>query len=407
MAASLPPKTTRPKARKAAHARLPGGTGTPAAAVAQRNPGLPAVPASETDRAMMARALALAARGLYTTTPNPRVGCVIARGAEALAEGWHERAGGPHAEAAALADARAKGRDVRGATAYVTLEPCNHDGRTPACAAALIAAGIARVVVAMEDPNPVASGGARRLRDAGIAVEVGLLEAEARELNPGFVSVMTRGRPWVRTKLAASLDGKTALAGGESRWITGPEARADGHAWRARACAILTGIGTVRDDDPALTVREVATPRQPPIVVVDRNAETPPGARVLAGGNALVVTAGGTNPAWPAGVRTLVLPDGDGRVDLSAMLRELASAGVNELHVEAGARLNGALLGAGLVDEVLLYVAPSVIGDPARGMFARSDALARLADRAQLAFTSVERVGADLRIVARVVGGEG
>jgi len=366
-------------------------------------PDTPAGRPADVDRAMMARALGLAARGLYTTTPNPRVGCVIARGAEVLAEGFHERAGGLHAETAALADASAKERDVRGATAYVTLEPCNHDGRTPACAGALVAAGIGRVVAAMKDPNPVASGGAQRLRDAGIAVETGVLEAEARELNPGFISVMTRGRPWVRTKLATSLDGRTALAGGESRWITGPQARADGHAWRARACAILTGIGTVRDDDPALTVREVATPRQPLIVVVDRAARTPPAARVLADGNALVVTAGGANPAWPAGVRTLSLPDGNGRVDLGAMMRELAVAGVNELHVEAGARLNGALLDAGLVDEILLYVAPGVIGDPARGMFARRDPLARLADRTRLVFTSVERVGADLRIVARVV----
>ena len=366
-------------------------------------PDTPAGRPADVDRAMMARALGLAARGLYTTTPNPRVGCVIARGAEVLAEGFHERAGGLHAETAALADASAKERDVRGATAYVTLEPCNHDGRTPACAGALVAAGIGRVVAAMKDPNPVASGGAQRLRDAGIAVETGVVEAEARELNPGFISVMTRGRPWVRTKLATSLDGRTALAGGESRWITGPQARADGHAWRARACAILTGIGTVRDDDPALTVREVATPRQPLIVVVDRAARTPPAARVLADGNALVVTAGGANPAWPAGVRTLSLPDGNGRVDLGAMMRELAVAGVNELHVEAGARLNGALLDAGLVDEILLYVAPGVIGDPARGMFARRDPLARLADRTRLVFTSVERVGADLRIVARVV----
>jgi len=364
-------------------------------------------PTSDIDRALMARALALAARGLYTTTPNPRVGCVIARGADVLGEGWHERAGGPHAEVAALADARAKGRDVTGATAYVTLEPCNHDGRTPACSGVLIAEGIGRVVAAMADPNPVATGGAARLRDAGITVEVGLLEGEARELNPGFVSRMTRGRPWVRTKLAASLDGKTALAGGASKWITGPEARADGHAWRARACAILTGIGTVRDDDPELTVREVTTPRQPLIVVVDRHAETPPAARVLSGGNALVVTARDTNPAWPAGVRTLALPDGAGRVDLGALMQELALTGINELHVEAGARLNGALLDAGLLDEVVLYVAPGLIGDPARGLFQRRDALERLDGRTRLEYTSVERIGADLRIVARVLGPAG
>lgn len=364
-------------------------------------------PLHDVDRAMMARALALAARGLYTTTPNPRVGCVIARGADVLGEGWHERAGGPHAETAALDDARAKGRDVRGATAYVTLEPCNHDGRTPPCAGALIAAGIGRVVAAMADPHPLATGGAARLRAAGIRVELGLLGDEARELNPGFVSVMTRGRPWVRTKLAASLDGRTGLAGGESKWITGPEARADGHAWRARACAILTGIGTVRSDDPELTVREVATTRQPLVVVVDRHAETPPSARVLARGNALVVTARDANPAWPAGVRTLALPDAEGRVDLAALMQELALTGVNELHVEAGARLNGALLDAGLVDEAVIYLAPSLIGDPALGMFQRRDALGRLDRRTRLAYTGIERIGADLRVVARVLREEG
>ena len=361
--------------------------------------------ASETDRAMMARALALAARGLYTTSPNPRVGCVIARGEAVLGEGWHERAGQPHAERVALDDARAKGHGLHGATAYVTLEPCNHAGRTPPCTDALLEAGVARVVAAMADPNPVAAGGAARLRAAGIAVETGLLEDEARALNPGFVSRMTRGRPWVRTKLAASLDGRTALDAGESRWITGEEARADGHAWRARACAILTGIGTVRDDDPELTVRAVPTTRQPLRIVVDRHAETPPAAKVLAGGHALVVTAHGANPSWPSGTRTIALPDAHGRVDLPALMHELALDGVNELHVEAGARLNGALLDAGLIDEVVCYLAPSLIGDPARGMFARRSPLAALAARTPLAFTAVDRIGDDLRIVARVVRG--
>jgi diaminohydroxyphosphoribosylaminopyrimidine deaminase/5-amino-6-(5-phosphoribosylamino)uracil reductase len=352
---------------------------------------------------MMARALELAARGLYTTTPNPRVGCVIAKGGEVLGEGWHERPGLAHAETIALDDARAKGRDVRGATAYVTLEPCNHTGRTGPCSEALIAAGIGRVVAAMRDPNPVAQGGAARLREAGIPVDFGPGEAEALDQNRGFVSVMTRGRPWVRTKVAASLDGRTALANGASRWITGTAARADGHAWRARACAILTGVGTVRGDDPELTVRAVATPRQPLRVIVDRHAETPPNARVLAGGRALVVTAGERNAAWPEGVETLALPDRDGRVDLEALMRALAKRGVNELHVETGARLNGALLDAGLIDEILLYLAPSVIGDPARGMFDRRDGLAALDGRLPLAFASMERVGEDLRIVARVL----
>ncbi|CAG1008333.1 diaminohydroxyphosphoribosylaminopyrimidine deaminase / 5-amino-6-(5-phosphoribosylamino)uracil reductase [Burkholderiales bacterium] len=360
-------------------------------------------PGSDTDRAMMARALALAARGLWTTTPNPRVGCVIARGGDVLGEGWHERAGGAHAETAALADARARGRDVRGATAYVTFEPCNHTGRTPPCAGELVAAGIGRVVAAMHDPNPLASGGAARLREAGVAFDVGLLGDEAHDLNKGFVMRMTRGRPWVRTKLAASLDGKTALASGASRWITGPEARADGHAWRARSCAILTGIGTVRDDDPELTVRAVETTRQPLRVVVDRHAETPPAARVLAGGNALVVTARDANPAWPKGVRSLALPDREGRVDLEAMMHELGLLGVNELHVESGARLNGALLDAGLIDEIVLYLAPGLIGDPARGLFQRRAPLGLLDGRTPLAFTSVERLGADLRVVALVL----
>lgn len=355
------------------------------------------------DRSMMARALALAARGLYTTTPNPRVGCVIARGDTVLAEGWHERPGLVHAEVAALDDARARGSDVRGATAYVTLEPCNHQGRTGPCSVALIAAGIGRVVAAMRDPHPLAKGGAERLREAGIAVEFGLREAEALALNRGFVSVVSRGIPWVRTKIAASIDGRTALANGASRWITGDAARADGHAWRARACAILTGVGTVRHDDPELTVRAVATSRQPLRVVVDRRAELPPGARVLAGGHALVVTAGGRNDAWPEGVETLALPDRNGRVDLGALMRALAQRGVNELHVEAGARLNGALLVAGLIDEVLLYLAPCAIGEPARGMFGLREELASLDGRIPLAFESVERVGDDLRIVARVM----
>ena len=212
-----------------------------------------------------------------------------------IGEGWHERAGEPHAEVNALADARARGRDPRGATLYVTLEPCNHQGRTPACTDAVIAAGLGRVVAAMADPNLKAADGAARLRAAGIAVEVGLLESEARELNVGFVSRMTRGRPWVRMKMAASLDGRTALLSGESKWITGEAARADGHHWRARACAILTGIGTVQQDDPQLSVRAVATPRQPRRIVIDRHAQTPPSAKVFTGNAALIVTAGERN----------------------------------------------------------------------------------------------------------------
>jgi diaminohydroxyphosphoribosylaminopyrimidine deaminase / 5-amino-6-(5-phosphoribosylamino)uracil reductase len=358
---------------------------------------------SDDDRRYMALALVLAERGLFTTTPNPRVGCVIVHEARVVGEGWHERAGEAHAEAAALADAHAKGYDARGATMYVTLEPCNRHGRTPPCVDAILAAGIARVVCAMRDPNPTQAGGAARLHAAGVEVDTGLCEAEALAQNVGFVSRMSRGRPWMRTKIAASVDGRTSLASGESRWITGEQARVDGHRWRARACAILTGIGTVRQDDPELTVRAVATTRQPLRVVIDRHAETPPDARVLAGGNALVVTAGPRNASWPASIESLALPDADSRIDLHALMRALAARGCNEVHVEAGARLNGALLEAGLVDELLLYFAPSIIGDPARGMFERAGPLASLARRVALEWTSVEPIGRDLRVVARVI----
>ena len=350
----------------------------------------------------MARALALAARGLYTTTPNPRVGCVIVKDGHVIGEGWHERAGGAHAEVVALADARARGHDARGATLYVTLEPCNHHGRTPPCVDAVLAAGIARVVAAMHDPVPGHGRGGERLRGAGVRVDVGLLRDEAFALNAGFVSRVTHGRPWVRTKLATSLDGRTALASGESRWITGSAARADGHAWRARACAILTGVGTVLHDDPQFTVRDVKTPRQPLRVIIDRHADTPPDARVLEGDPALIVTAGARNTAWPAATQWLALPDGGGRVDLAGVLRMLALRDINEVHVEAGAKLNGALLEAGLIDELLLYVAPSLIGDPARGMFELAQPLAALARRVALEWRSVERVGDDVRIVARI-----
>ncbi|HQR10178.1 MAG TPA: bifunctional diaminohydroxyphosphoribosylaminopyrimidine deaminase/5-amino-6-(5-phosphoribosylamino)uracil reductase RibD [Casimicrobiaceae bacterium] len=355
-----------------------------------------------TERLHMARALALAARGLYTATPNPRVGCVIVRDGDVIGEGWHLRAGEPHAEVNALADARARGADPRGATLFVTLEPCNRYGRTPPCVDAIAAAGIARVVMAMRDPNPEQERGAERLRSVGVDVDVGLMETEARELNIGFVSRMTRGRPWVRAKLAASLDGRTALANGRSQWITGPEARADGHAWRARACAILTGVGTVMQDDPAMTVRAVETPRQPLRVVVDRHGQTPASARVLADNNALLVTAGERNPAWPGELQVLTLPDVNGRVDLAGLLKTLATRGINELHVEAGAKLSGALLDAGLIDELLLYLAPALIGDPARGMFDRATPLTRLAARSGLTWHGIERCGDDLRVIARV-----
>jgi len=358
---------------------------------------------SDLDRTSMARALALAELGLYTTTPNPRVGCVLVKDGAVIGEGYHAKAGDAHAEAVALDSARAAGRSVQGATAYVTLEPCNHHGRTPPCADALVAAGVSRVVAAMADPNAAAAHGADRLRAAGIDVAIGLGEREARELNIGFVSRMTRGLPWVRVKAATSLDGRTALMNGASQWITGEAARNDGHRWRARACAVLTGVGTVLADDPSLTVRAVPTPRQPLRVIVDRHADTPPGAGVLGGGGALIVTAGSRRADWPAGTDVLALPDAAGRIDLHALMRELGRRGVNELHVEAGAKLNGALLAAGLVDEVLHYVAPSVLGDPARGMAEWAAPLTALDARVPLSWHAVERVGDDLRLIARVV----
>src|SRR6266567_5197843 len=260
------------------------------------------------DREHMRRALDLAARGLFTTTPNPRVGCVIVRDGRVIGEGWHERAGEAHAEVRALADVQARGGTARGATIYVTLEPCNHTGRTPPCTDALLAAGIVRAVVAMRDPNPLAARGAERLAGAGVAVEQGLLEDEARELNVGWIKRVQEGRPWVRVKIAASLDGRTALENGASQWITGPAARADGHRWRARSCAILTGIGTVLQDDPRLTVREVETSRQPLKVIVDRHGQLPARARVLDGGEVILVSAGTPQLAWPQNVQHVRLP---------------------------------------------------------------------------------------------------
>lgn len=357
---------------------------------------------SAADREHMRRALELAALGMFTTTPNPRVGCVIERDGVRVGEGWHRKAGEPHAEANALA---AAGDKARGATLYVTLEPCSHFGRTPPCADALIRAGVGRVVAAMHDPDPQGAGGGQKLAAAGIRFESGLLADEATELNIGFISRVTRGRPWVRMKIAASLDGRTALANGVSQWITGPEARQDGHRWRARACALLTGIGTVAADDPRLTVREVETPRQPLRVIVDSRLDTPPSARILAGGNVLLFCAEDRPRERAAleacGAQISVLANPHGKVDLPAMLRALASRGINELHVEAGVKLNGSLLREGCVDELLVYLAPAMLGDAAQGM-ASLAAMTALDERVALAFHSVERVGADLRILARV-----
>ena len=356
---------------------------------------------SASDHEFMARALRLARKGLFTTTPNPRVGCVVVKDDIVVGEGWHARAGGAHAEIHAL---NAAGNLARGATAYVTLEPCSHHGRTPPCADALIGAGVARVVAAMRDPNPQVGGsGLEQLRAVGIDTADGLMEMEARELNIGFVSRMTRGRPWVRLKLAASLDGKTALNNGRSQWITGPEARRDGHVWRARACAILTGAGTVRDDDPRLTVRDVETERQPLRVVVDSHLETPPTAHIIEGGHALVVAASEdaarAAALHAAGAEVMVLPNPQGKVDLPRLLQALAGRGVNELHVEAGHKLNGSLLREGLVDELLLYFAPTLLGS-GREMFPLPE-LTDLAGRRDLKIVDLRCVGPDIRILAR------
>ena len=360
---------------------------------------------SAADHEFMARALRLAERGLFTTTPNPRVGCVLVKDGVVIGEGWHERAGEAHAEIHAL---RAAGASAREATAYVTLEPCSHFGRTPPCAEALIEAGVTRVVAAMQDPNPqVAGRGLARLAAAGISVANGLLEVEARELNVGFVARMTRMRPWTRVKLAASLDGKTALNNGRSQWLTGPAARKDGHRWRARACAIVTGIGTVLADDPQFNVREVDTPRQPLKVVVDSRLELGVQARLFDGGGlVLVATASAENPHAGAlrerGAEILCLADASGRVDLAVLWEELARRGLNEVHVEGGARLSGALLAAGLVDELLIYLAPCVVGDVAKGLFALP-ALESLDDKKRLSLVDVRRIGDDIRVIARPV----
>jgi len=354
----------------------------------------------------MASALRLAERGLFTTTPNPRVGCVIVKDGFVVGEGWHEKAGGPHAEVHAL---RAAGARAKGATAYVTLEPCSHHGRTPPCADALIDAGIARVVAAMRDPNPqVAGRGLELLTLAGIEVQTGLLEGEARELNIGFISRMTCGRPWVRLKTASSLDGKTALRNGESKWITGPAARADVQRWRARACVILTGVGTVLADDPQMNVREIVASdqaglRQPLKVIVDSHLRTPPSAKILTGGAFIACTKAEylrREVLETAGAQVIELPGTDGRVDLDALMLEFGRQGINEVHVEAGATLNGALLAAGLVDEWISYIAPVAMGHAARGLFDMPE-LREMADRRRFNLHDLRQIGDDLRLRLR------
>jgi len=368
----------------------------------------------DADARMMARAVVLARRGLYTTDPNPRVGCVLVQGGEIVGEGFHRRAGEPHAERNAI---EAAGERARGATAYVTLEPCCHHGRTPPCTDALLAAGIARVVVGMEDPNPLVGGkGLARLRAAGVEVRTGVLEGDARALNPGFERRMRGGLPYVRCKLAASLDGRTAMASGESQWITSPEARRDVHRLRARSSAIVTGIGTVLADDPSMNVRlepeefpslwPGELPRQPLRVVVDSRLRMPLDARMLQLPGATLIATCEDGPkaiarANAAGAEVCVLPaDPAGRVDLRLLLRRLAVREINEVLIEAGPTLAGAAMALGLVNELVLYLAPHLMGDAARGLF-HLPGLERMEQRIGLVIDDVRRVGVDLRLLLR------
>lgn len=354
-------------------------------------------------------ALAHAEKGLWLTSPNPRVGCVIAdENGMVLGVGSTQRAGGAHAEIVALNDARQRGHAVVGATAFVTLEPCSHYGRTGPCCDALSDAGIANVVASIADPNPLVAGsGFARLRAAGVRVEVGVGATQSRELNIGFFSRMIRQIPWVRVKLAASLDGMTALRNGASQWITGPASRADGHAWRARSCAVLTGIGTVLADDPKLDVRAVETERQPHLVVVDSALQTPLDASLFIAGRKLFIYTAIESPdkrrALEArGATVISMPDDRGKVDLAAMMRDLARREINELHVEAGHKLNGSLLREGLVDEVLVYLAPKLIGE-GLGMLQMAP-LSVLAEAQALEYRTIDKIGDDLRILARLQG---
>ncbi len=361
------------------------------------------MPPRPDDLVYMTRALALARRGLYTTDPNPRVGCVLVRAGEVVGEGWHSLAGGPHAEIEAL---KMAGDKALGADCYITLEPCCHHGRTPPCSEALVRAGVRRVVVAMIDPNPrVAGQGLAQLRAAGIETVCGILEEQARALNRGFCRRMQSGRPWVTAKLAASLDGRTATASGESRWITSSAARRDVHALRAASSAILTGIGTVLVDDPALTARLDSGEEmlQPLRVVVDSRLRMPPAARMLGlPGRTLVATvaedADRRAGLERAGAEVLVLQkDAEGRVDLAALLEALGRREINEVLVEAGPRLNGALAEHRLVDEWVVYLAPSLLGDAGLGLF-HLPGVRTLADRIELEFKEIRRIGPDLRI---------
>ena len=358
------------------------------------------------DAEFMSRALHLAERGLYTTDPNPRVGCVIVKDGQIVGEGWHRQAGGPHAEVEAL---RQSGTLAHGATAYVSLEPCCYHGKTPPCTDALISAGISRVVAAMKDPNPrVAGEGLKKLDEAGVEVACGLLESAAAALNPGFCKRMKTGRPYIRSKLAMSLDGRTALPSGESKWITGEDARRDVHRLRARSSAIVTGIGTVLQDDPELTARlpeQAGEVLQPVRVVLDSRLRIPAAMRLAGGGNRTAVL---TAVSDKTRIRALsdrfdieTLPAApDGRLDLAAAADWLGHRQFNEILVETGPTLNGALLRENLVDEWIVYVAPVVLGDRARGLFHLPD-LTRMAERFELTIAEVRQVGSDLRLTLR------
>jgi len=372
------------------------------------------MPLQPHDEALLLRAVSLAEQSIGVSDPNPRVGCVLHTADGSLAgEGFTQQAGGPHAEVMAMRAAVAAGRSLAGGTAWVSLEPCAHHGRTPPCADALIAAGLARVVVALTDPyDQVAGRGIARLRAAGITVDLadaGPARDAAQALNIGFLSRVVRGRPWVRMKLAASLDGRTALPDGRSQWITGAAARADGHAWRRRAQAVLTGIGTVLADDPQLDVRLVPTQRQPLRVVVDSRLNLPPAARMLTVPGGVLVIAADHQPQrqaalQAAGAQVRLLPGPAGRVDLAGLLAQLASEGVGELHIEAGATLNGALLAAGLVDELLVYTAPMLIG-PGRPL-AGLPLLPALDQAPRFQFTDARLLDTDLRLLLRRPGAD-
>ena len=357
---------------------------------------------SSDDHAYMSQALQLAERGLYSTSPNPRVGCVIVRDGKIVGSGWHVHTGQPHAEINAL---NVAGEAAQGATVYLTLEPCSHYGRTQPCAEALVRAKVANVVIAMQDPNPMVAGkGISLLKQSGINVLVGLMEEKAKDLNVGFVSRMTNSRPWIRMKIAASLDGKTALNNGVSQWITGEAARHDGHRFRARSCAVLTGIGTVLEDDPQLTVRFIETSRQPLPVIIDSRLEIPAIAKVLRGKGELIFTANDNKEKIAAlkkiGARPIILPDKKGKVDLAKMIEMLADFEINEVLVEAGSKLNGALIRARLVDELVIYLAPHLIGNTATGMLQLPE-LTDLSEKYNLKTQDLRKVGEDIRIMTR------